>query len=74
MVMTFDTFSKELYSLKQISGDNVAEIRVHLSQQVKILQLEYLGRIKQGHVEEMKQKTISMRALTLSLGACWLTK
>ena len=51
MVMTFDTLSKELYSLKQTSGENVAEFAVHLSQQVHILQLEYLGRIQQEHVE-----------------------
>ena len=37
MVMTFDTLSKELYFLKQGSGENVAEFGVHLSQQVQIL-------------------------------------
>ena len=55
MVMMFDTLSKELYSLKQGSGENVAKFRVHLSQQVQILQSEYLGRIQQEHMEEMKQ-------------------
>ena len=42
MVMTFDALSKELYFLKQTSGENVAEFREHLSQPVKILQTEYL--------------------------------
>ena len=54
VVMTFDALSKELYSLKQGSGENVAEFRVHLSQQVQILQLEYPGRIQQEDMEEMK--------------------
>ena len=54
VVMTFDTLSKELYFLKQGSGENVAEFGVHLSQQVLILQLEYPGRIQQDHIEEMK--------------------
>ena len=45
VVITFDTLSKELYSLKKGSRENVAEFGVHLSQQVQILQLEYLGRI-----------------------------
>ena len=55
IVMMFDTLSKELYSLKQGSGENVAEFRVCLSQQVQILQLEYPGRIQPEHIEEMKQ-------------------
>ena len=55
MVMTFDALSKELYSLNQGSGENVAEFRVPMSQQVQILQSEYPGRIQQEHVEEMKQ-------------------
>ena len=54
MVMMFDTLSKELYSFKQTSGENVAEFGVHLSQQVQILQSKYLGRIQQEHVEERK--------------------
>ena len=54
VVMTFDALSKELYSLKQGSNENVAEFGVCLSQQGQILQLEYLGRIQQEHVEEMK--------------------
>ena len=53
-VMTFDALRKELYSLKQGSNGNIAEFGVHLSQQVQILQSEYLGRIQQKHVEEMK--------------------
>ena len=52
--MTFDILSKELYSLKQGSGENVAEFGVHLSQQVQILQSEYPRRILPEHVEEMK--------------------
>ena len=52
--MTFHTLSKELYSLKQGMGENVAEFRVHLSQQVQILQMEYPSRIQQEHVEEVK--------------------
>ena len=55
MVITFSALNKELYSLKQGSGENVAEFRVHLLQQVQILQLEYPGRIQQEHMEEMKQ-------------------
>ena len=51
----FDALSKELYSLKQGSGENVAKFGVHLSQQVQILQSEYVGRIQQEHVEEMKR-------------------
>ena len=54
IVMMFDALSKELYSLKQGSRENVAEFRMHLSQQVQILQSEYLGRIQKGKVEEMK--------------------
>ena len=54
MVMMFDTLNKELYSLKQGSGENVAKFGVQLSQQVQILQCEYPGRIQQEHIEEMK--------------------
>ena len=54
MVMMLNTLSKELYSLKQGSRENVAKFGVHLSQQVQILQLEYLGRIQQVHMEEIK--------------------
>ena len=53
-VMMFHTLSKELYSLKQGSTENVAKLKVHLSQQVQILQSKYLGRIEQEHVEDMK--------------------
>ena len=55
VVMTFNTLSKELYSLKQDSAEIVAMFRVCLSQQVHILQSEYPGRIQQEHMEEMKQ-------------------
>ena len=55
VVMTFDALNKELYSLKPGSGENMTEFGVHLSQQVQILQLEYLGRIQQEHIEEMKR-------------------
>ena len=54
VVMTFDTLSKEPYSHKQGSWENVAKFGVCLSQQVQILQLEYLGRTQQEHVEELK--------------------
>ena len=52
--MMFDALSKELYSLKQRSGENMAEFRVHLLQQVHILQSEYPGRIQAEHIEEIK--------------------
>ena len=54
-MMKFDTLIKELYSLKQGMGENVAEFRVCLSQQqVQILQMEYPGQIQQRYVEEVK--------------------
>ena len=52
--MIFDTLSKELYPLTQGLSENVAELRICLSQQVQILQSEYLGRIQLKHMEEMK--------------------
>ena len=55
VMMTFDTLSKELYSLRQGTGENVAKLGVCLSQQVQILQMEYPGRIQLEHVEEVKQ-------------------
>ena len=54
MLMTFDTLSKELYSLKQGTGENVAKFKECLLQQVQILQSEYSGRIQQEHMDEMK--------------------
>ena len=54
MVMTFNVLNKELFPLKQGSRENMAGFRVHLLQQVQILQSEYLGRIQQEHMEEMK--------------------
>ena len=57
-----DTLSKKLYSLKQGSGENIAKFRVHMSQQVQILQLDYLGNVQQGHIEEMKWKYWGMLA------------
>ena len=54
IVMTFNILSKELCSLKQGMGDNVAEFGVHLSQQFQILQTDYPGRIQQEQVEEVK--------------------
>ena len=54
VVMTFNTLSKKLYSLKQGSGENVAKFGMCLSQQVQILQLEYPGRIQLEHIEEIK--------------------
>ena len=53
-VMMCNAHAKELYSLKERLGENVAEYRVHLLQQVQILQLEYPGRIWPKHMEEMK--------------------
>ena len=55
IMMTFNTLSKELYSLKQGSRENVDKFRVCLSQLVQILQSDYLGRIQQEHMEDMKQ-------------------
>ena len=52
--MMFDALTKELYSLMQGSNENVAELGVHLLQQVQILQSECPGRFQQEHVEEMK--------------------
>ena len=54
IVMMFYALCKELYSLKQGSGENVAEFGVHLSKQVQILQPEYLGRIQQKYIDKMK--------------------
>ena len=50
IAMVFDALSKKLHSLKQGSGENVGKFGVQLSQQVLILQLEYLGRNQQEHV------------------------
>ena len=55
VVMSFDALSKELHSSEQGMGENMAECRVCLSQQVQVLQMEYPGRIQQEHVEEVKQ-------------------
>ena len=73
MVMMFDALSKEIYSLKQTSGENVAEFGVHLSQQVQILQSEYLGRIQQEYVEEMKWDCF-YEGLNPTFRCMWLTK
>ena len=54
VVTMFNTLSKELYSLKQGLGENVAEYGVHLSQQGQILQSDDQGKIQPKHVEEMK--------------------
>ena len=54
VLMMFDTLSTELFSLKQGSGQNMAEFRVHLLQWVQILQMEYPGQVQPEHVEEMK--------------------
>ena len=54
VIMMFDILSKELYSLKQGSSENVAEFGICLLQQVQILKSEYPGRIQPEHVEEMK--------------------
>ena len=54
VVMMFNALSKELYSLKQGWSKKITEFGVRLSQQVKILQSEYPGRIHPEHMEEMK--------------------
>ena len=54
IVMIFNALSKELYSIKQGTGENVAEFGVCLLQQVQILQNKYPSRIQQEHVEEVK--------------------
>ena len=54
VIMTFNGFSKELYSLKQGLDENVVEFRVCLLQQVQILKSEHRGRIQPEHIEEMK--------------------
>ena len=54
MVMMFNALSTELHFLKQGSGENVTGFGVCLLQQVQILQSEYLARIQQKRIEEMK--------------------
>ena len=54
IVMTFNALSKEVYSLKQATGKNMAEFGVCLSQQAQMLQMEYPSRIQQEHVQEVK--------------------
>ena len=73
MVMMFDPLRKELYSLKQGSWENVAEFRVHLSQQVQILKSEYLGRIQQEQMEEMEWDCF-YKGLNPKYWHMWLTK
>ena len=73
VMMIFNALSKELYSLKQGMGENVAEFRVCLSQQVQILQMEYPGRIQQEYVEEVKLDNF-YEGLSLSIIECWPTK
>ena len=55
VVMTFDALIKELYSLKQGMGENVAKCEVCLSQQLQILQTDYTSRIQQEYVKEVRQ-------------------
>ena len=45
VVMTFDTLSKELSSLRQETGENVDEFGVCLSQQLQIIKTEYPGHL-----------------------------
>ena len=54
VVMMFNTLGKELYSLKQGSGENMAQFGVCLSQWVWYSS-RVPGRIQQEHAEEMKQ-------------------
>ena len=72
-MMTFDGHSKELYSLKQGLGKNGAEFRVHLLQQVQILQSEYPGRIQMEHIEEMKYDH-SNEGVIWNTSKCWLIR
>ena len=64
VVMTFNTLSKELYSLRKGSSKNIAELRVCLLQQVQVLQSEYPGRIQLEPLEEMKHDCF-YKSLTL---------
>ena len=48
VVMMFNALSKELYSLKEGSGESVAEFGMHLTQQFQKIQSEYPGRIPAG--------------------------
>ena len=50
VVMTSDALNKELYSLKQGLGNNVAEFGVWLLHEVQILQWEYPGKIQPKHM------------------------
>ena len=50
----FHSLQGFLGDLARSLGENVAEVMVHLLQQVQILQLEYPRRIQPEHVEEMK--------------------
>ena len=54
VVMMANALCKELYSCKQGLGENVAEYRMHLLQQVQIFLLQYPGRIWPKHIVEMK--------------------
>ena len=54
VVMIFDALSKELYSLNQGPQENITEFGVCLLQHIQIFQSEYLGRIQQKHIEEVK--------------------
>ena len=67
IVMTFDTWSKELYSLKQGMGENVAEL------QVQILHMEYPNRIQRS-LWRRWSRIASMKALALNINECWLTR
>ena len=60
-VMTFDTLRKEVYSLKQGMGENVAEFGVCLAQQIQILQMGYHSRIQQEHVEGVEAGSLLWR-------------
>ena len=64
VVMIFNTLSKELYSLKQTSGENVAEFGMHLSQRSRYSSQS----IQEGSKRSMWRRwneAISMRGLNL---------
>ena len=63
----------ELYSLKQGSGENVAEFGVCLSQQFQVLQMEYPWRIQPEHVEDMKWDCF-YEGLNPEYDECWPIK
>ena len=71
VVMTFNTLSKVFYSLKRGMGENVAEFRVHLPQQVQILQ-RFLAESNRSMWRRWSGIT-SRKVSALSISKCWPT-